>query len=93
MTDETKKIIGEATRVLLESGAKEVYLFGSVAEGTDTPDSDIDLAVSGLPPESFFRAIGEVLMTISRDFHLIDLDDGSPFTEFLSREAKLKRVA
>lgn len=32
-------------------------------------------------------------MAITRGFDLVDLDDGTPFTEFLIRESKLARVA
>ena len=93
MTEDTRKGIEEAARVLLDAGAKEVYVFGSAAEGTDTDDSDIDLAVSGLPPEGFFHAIGEAVMAVSRPIDVIDLDDPSPFTDYLRRKGKLVRVA
>lgn len=93
MNETTKKGIETATRVLLEAGAKEVYIFGSAAQGTDTPDSDLDLAVSGLPPETFFATVGRLATTISRPFDLIDLDDPNPFTEYLERKGRLVRVA
>jgi predicted nucleotidyltransferase len=40
-------------------GAGEVYAFGSlVAGGAFGPESDIDLAVTGLPPARYFAALG-----------------------------------
>ena len=93
MTEDTRKGIEEAARVLLDAGAKEVYVFGSAAEGTDTDDSDIDLAVSGLPPKGFFHAVGEAVMAVSRPIDVIDLDDPNPFTDYLRRKGKLVRVA
>jgi hypothetical protein len=45
--------------VLKEHGAREVYLFGSAATDKMREGSDVDLAVTGLPPERFFeRCIG-----------------------------------
>jgi predicted nucleotidyltransferase len=84
--------IEKAAEVLKEAGAKEVYVFGSAAEGRATPHSDIDLAVKGLPPEAFFQAIGRVAMEISRGFDLVDMDERNPFTEYLERRGKLTRV-
>jgi predicted nucleotidyltransferase len=37
-------------------GVTKVVLFGSLAWRRPGPDSDIDLAVEGLAPESFYRA-------------------------------------
>ena len=93
MNKKTRERIDTAVEVLRGVGAKEVYLFGSAAEDRDTPDSDIDLAVKGIPPEMFFEAVGMVEMAISENFDIIDLDDPNPFTEFLIRKGKLARVA
>ncbi len=43
--------------VLKGAGAKTVYVFGSAARGTMLSHSDVDIAVSGLPPENFFKAL------------------------------------
>lgn len=92
--DETiQRDIETAARILREAGATEVFVFGSAAEGKLRPDSDIDLAVRGIPPEKFFRAIGMAMRAISRDLDLIDLDEENLFTEFLQQEGQLKRVA
>ena len=55
MKDEMRKLIEKAAVALKEAGAHEVYLFGSQARGNIHEESDIDLAVSGLPPEKYFR--------------------------------------
>ncbi len=45
--------------VLLKNyGVSKVYLFGSLAWGDFTRDSDIDLAVVGLPEELFLEVYG-----------------------------------
>lgn len=85
--------IDKAARVLREAGASEVYIFGSVAEGRSTPDSDIDLAVSGLPQEAFFEAVGTIAMDVTENFDLVDIDDTNPFTEIIRKKGRLIRVA
>jgi len=54
MNESLRKGIETAVEILRQAGAKEVYLFGSTAQGEERPDSDIDLAVRGLPPEAFY---------------------------------------
>lgn len=82
-----------AARILLEGGAKEVYVFGSAAHGEPRSDSDLDLAVRGLPADKFFRVMSAVTFAVSRPVDLVDLDEENPFTEFLEREGELRRVA
>ncbi|MGD0090221.1 MAG: nucleotidyltransferase domain-containing protein [Planctomycetota bacterium] len=93
MTEELRKEIERAAAVLKEFGAKEVYVFGSAATGSLTEDSDVDLAVAGLPPRSFIRAMGKAGRVLSRQLDLLDLDEDSLFTRYLKREGKLLRVA
>lgn len=93
MDEQIKQDIDIAAKILRKAGASEVYAFGSSAHGKTRPESDIDLAVRGLPPEKFFRAMSTVTFAISRPFDLIDLDDPDPFTEYLEREGELVRVA
>ena len=51
--------VEKAVRALKAAGAREIYLFGSAAKGSMRGHSDVDLAVSGLPPEVFFRAMAD----------------------------------
>lgn len=88
-----KQDIETAARILREEGATEVYVFGSAAHGKMRPDSDIDLAVRGLPPEKYFPAMGRVVDAIHNLFDLIDLDEDNPFTEYIQRKGGLVRVA
>ena len=92
MNDETKELIKRAAAALKEAGAREVYLFGSGARGKMREDSDIDLAVSGLPPEKFFHAMGNAGDILRRPFDLVDLDEINPFTRYLKEERELQSV-
>lgn len=86
-------LIEQAARILKSEGAREVYLFGSEATGTAGDRSDVDLAVTGLPPASFYRLVGTISGLLRRPLDLVDLDDPTPFTEYLRRKGKLRRVA
>ena len=85
--------IEQAARILLEAGVCEVFVFGSSSRGAERTESDIDLAVRGLPPERFFKTMSKIGFAISRPFDLIDLDEQNPFIEYLERKGELKRVA
>jgi predicted nucleotidyltransferase len=92
MTDEMNRLVDKAASALKAAGAKEVYVFGSASKGRMRPNSDIDMAVSGLPPEVFFRAMAKASRALGRPIDLIDLDEDNPFTRYLKKEGELQRV-
>jgi len=92
MTTELLERIRRAADALRERGAREVYLFGSAATGRLRQDSDIDMAVSGLPPELFFEAMGDAREALMKPLDLIDLDEDNLFTRYLKKKGKLQRV-
>ena len=55
-------------------GAKKVMLFGSLARGGYSRWSDIDLAVWGIPPDVFFKAVS--FATGFSKIWKVDLVDG-----------------
>jgi len=57
------------------------------------PDSDIDMAVSGLPPKTYFSAISRVSDLLGRPVDLVDLDDATPRVRHLLGSGELVRVA
>ncbi len=81
--------LAQAAEVLKSYGAREVYVFGSAATGTMDEYSDIDIAVSGIPDELFFRAMGQAGDCLNRQIDLIDLDEENPFTRYLKEENEL----
>ena len=92
MDNEIKKLIEKAAKVLKAAGAREVYVFGSVARGESGERSDVDLAVSGLPPQVFFKAMGQAGDVLGRPLDLIDLDEETPFARYLKDEGELQLV-
>ncbi|MBI4559894.1 MAG: nucleotidyltransferase domain-containing protein [Candidatus Hydrogenedentes bacterium] len=93
MSDDLKEHINQAAQALVAVGATEVYIFGSTATGEMRVGSDVDMAVSGLPPETFFRAMGIAEDILQRPLDLIDLDEENLFTAYLRRQGNLLRVA
>lgn len=93
MHEELRESIERAAATLRAAGAREVYIFGSAARGTMRDDSDVDMAVAGLPPEAFFRAMGQARASLGRELDLVDLDEDNPFVRYLKEEGELQRVA
>jgi predicted nucleotidyltransferase len=92
MVDSLDSRVRLAAAALKAAGAREVYLFGSAAHGGLHEHSDVDLAVSGLPPDVFFKAMGAARRTLGRPVDLVDLDEDNPFTRYLKHEGELERV-
>jgi predicted nucleotidyltransferase len=92
MDTELGALIEKAAAALKAAGAREVYIFGSARKGKLRPGSDVDMAVSGLPPEVFFRAMARASRALGRPIDLIDLDEDNPFTRYLKEEGEFQRV-
>lgn len=86
-----KEDIEKAAKMLTDSGCKEVFVFGSLADGTATEGSDIDLAVRGCPPDKFYAIFGKLLMELKHSVDLVDLDDDS-LGKFLIEKGSLVNV-
>lgn len=82
-----------AVDLLRSLGATEVYVFGSATQGGLRPDSDIDMAVSGLPSKVYFFAISRISDLLGRPVDLVDLDDSTPVVRHLLGSGELVRVA
>jgi predicted nucleotidyltransferase len=81
-----------AARLLRRMGAVDVFVFGSAARGKLRPDSDMDIAVSGLPPHSYFSAVSKASDLVGRPVDLVDLDDDTALVRHLRRSGDLVSV-
>jgi predicted nucleotidyltransferase len=76
---ELDKARAEAERLAHElvekHGARQVLLFGSVARRRPLrPDSDIDLAVSGMSSEVYYEIVGDLFTDSGREVDLVRLE-------------------
>ena len=91
---EYQKDLDAAIAILKAEGCREIYVFGSLAEGgTIHPSTDIDIAVRGLSRPRFFVIYGKLLSSLEHSVDLIDLDGGTPFARVLEGKGTLHRVA
>lgn len=67
---ELKKIVS----ISREFGARRVLLFGSCLEDIKSAQ-DIDIAISGVKPQEFFKYYGKVSMVVDDEVDIVDLDD------------------
>ena len=92
MDTELASRIKKAAEILKTYGAREVYVFGSATTDTLRRDSDIDMAVVGLPAKVFFRAMGEASDVLGRPLDLVDLGKPSAFVRYLRESRDLRHV-
>ncbi|MBI4690932.1 MAG: nucleotidyltransferase domain-containing protein [Nitrospirae bacterium] len=74
MQEEIWKLLPAVTKRLQSLGAKKVIVFGSLIEGGFKLNSDIDIAVAGLPAGKYIDAVIEtekILATAYVDFDLV----------------------
>ena len=85
--------IKRAIEILKENGAKEVFIFESIANGKFTVNSDIDIAVRGLESEKFYKVASILMFELENEFDLIDLDDKeNRFSQMLLKVGGLLKV-
>ena len=92
MTTNEREAVGKAAKLFVALGASQVFVFGSAVTGQLRPDSDIDMAVSGLPPRVYFSAVSQASDLIGRPVDLVDLDDDSATVRYLHESGKLVPV-
>ena len=88
MTEDLKKLILKAGEVLQSYGATEVFFFGSATKMIRSDRTPLDFAVSGLPPDKFYEAMGTVLSVIKKRCNLVDLDENTPYARYLKSHGK-----
>jgi len=92
MTPREHEGVSKAAKLFIRLGASQVFVFGSAVKGQLRPNSDIDMAVCGLPPVVYFSAISQASDLIGRPVDLVDLDDDSGLVRYLRRSGELVRV-
>jgi predicted nucleotidyltransferase len=94
LPDELILSIETAVTLLSQYNPEEIYLFGSIVEGSWTTSSDIDIAIKGIAPRDFFRAISDLMGAIDFPVDLTNLDFEGPLTKYLlNHKSGLIRVA
>lgn len=83
ITEQLKPDLEKAVSILKQAGANKVFLFGSIATGEGDDKSDIDIGVSGLPPELFFTVYAELSEALERPVDLVDFDKENDFFKML----------
>ncbi len=85
--------IEKAIKILKSNGAKEVFIFGSIANGKFNENSDIDIAVKGLDEKDFYRVASILMFELKYEFDLIDLDDKeNRFSQMLLKVGGMLKV-
>ncbi len=67
--------------------AKKVFLFGSASMSEE--HHDIDLAVEGIPDNTFFKFYSELIFNLSKPVDLVDLSKKSRFNDLILSEGVL----
>jgi len=77
--DTRRRLAERGAAHLYRHGARQVWLFGSVALGRrQDARSDIDLAVQGLPGSLFYRMVSELDQLLGCPVDLVEVETASP---------------
>jgi len=89
-----EKKLAEATEYLKSIGCKEIILFGSLSDGAFDRSSDIDLAISGISPRSYFKTVAVLSSLIGWKVDLVTMDYISKeFEKRIRKQGKLLYAA
>lgn len=78
-----------ATEYLKSIGCKEIILFGSLVDEDIDEFSDIDLAVSGISPRTYFKTLVEISSVVGGKVDLVTMDYISQdFKDKIRRDGK-----
>src|SRR5512135_2183404 len=86
-TARLRQRLPEAKTVLMQRyHAKRVVLFGSLVTNTYTERSDVDLAVEGMPSDSYFRALADLMTLFGVPVDLVRVEEAVPSLQALIEE-------
>ncbi|MDR2718223.1 MAG: nucleotidyltransferase domain-containing protein [Treponema sp.] len=84
--------IKKAVNLLKNEGCKAVFLFGSMVTGKIHRNSDIDIGITGLPPEKFIRVYAKLDNNLSNTVDLIDFDENDKFYNLLNSLGEIVEI-
>ena len=87
-----QKDVRRAVEILRGAGCTDIFLFGSLAGGKVTDQSDIDLAIRGCPKGEFFHLLGRLLLELDYPVDLVNLDRQDAFARYLEKEGELLQI-
>jgi predicted nucleotidyltransferase len=67
-----------ASMLVTHYHARRVVLFGSLANGTHDEQSDVDLAVEGLPSAVYFHALADLMDLFAGPVDLVRIEEAMP---------------
>jgi predicted nucleotidyltransferase len=70
-----ERLAGAVRLLRSEYGVREAILFGSLATGEATTESDVDIAVGGLASERYFEALADVMRLVKAPVDLVRLEE------------------
>jgi predicted nucleotidyltransferase len=71
-----RQLLAPAAKLLVQRyHADRVLLFGSLAEGTFSENSDVDLAVVGMPKAQYFDALAELMHLFGGPVDLVRIEE------------------
>jgi len=84
--------IEKAASCLKEEGCAEVFLFGSLVTGEHSDSSDIDLGITGLPPQKYIRTYSKLNNIVKNRFDLVDFDENRGLYDLLNSIGEIEKV-
>lgn len=90
LKNEFEESLEKAIEYLKSIGCTEIILFGSLSNETFNEFSDIDLAISGISPRPYFKALAVLPSIIGKRLDLILLDHVSDdFKKKIRKEGQI----
>ncbi len=75
LVKQARQSLPKVIKILVEEfNANKIILFGSLVKGDFNQESDIDLAVAGIPSSKYFQALGKVNLFSDRWINLKPLE-------------------
>jgi predicted nucleotidyltransferase len=84
--------IEKAIILLKDEGCKSVFLFGSMVTGKIHDESDIDIGITGLSPQNFFRVYAHLDRQLKNKVDLVDFDENEEFYLLLNSLGEVVKI-